>query len=206
MTAKKNEVGTVSRYEGARDGMRTGDLVAFGGKGRISGLIKLITRSLVSHVGLVLRADFSLGKEESVMLIESTTLTNLPDMATGHLIKGVQMHWLSTRLSAHEGEAWWHPLKTPLAAGRAEEMTRWLRKAHAQQLPYDTIQAIGAGVDFWDGLGLTNDPDFSRLFCSELCARALQIAGRLPQDLNPSEETPASLLARDIFQAGVELR
>ena len=42
-------------YQDARSMMKPGDVIAFGGKGHFSDLIKFATRSDVSHVGVVLQ-------------------------------------------------------------------------------------------------------------------------------------------------------
>jgi len=176
--------------------MKTGDLIAFSGKGRLSDIIKWKTRSQISHVGMVLRLDLGEGMGDSVMLIESTTLIEQPDALTRLCVKGVQIHFLSQRLDTYDGDCWWTPLISDLPSN--VEMVAWLRETHAKRVPYDTCQALGAGMDLFDSLGLRNDPDFEKLFCSELVARALQIGGALPsspQILNTSELTPQDLIS-----------
>ena len=42
-------------YEDARPEMKPGDVIAFGAKGHFSEIIKFSTRSLVSHVGIILQ-------------------------------------------------------------------------------------------------------------------------------------------------------
>lgn len=180
-------------YEACRSGFRTGDLVAFGGKSRISRGIKSFTKSKVSHVALMLREPLIAALGDTVFIAESTIETTLPDALHGEILKGVQIHRLSQRLDTYDGEAWWWPL--PHRHHRwpgKERMIAWLLQTHAKRVKYDAWQAIGAGVDFWDAFGVRNERDFSTLFCSELVLAALQEWGILPPvpDLNPSEEIP----------------
>lgn len=186
------------RYQDIRQSLKTGDVIAFSGKGRVSEIIKWRTNSEYSHVGVVLDTTVNeLGK--TIFLVESTSLINIPDEITKELWKGVQIHILSNRLKSYDGKAWVLPLKYPLKEQKKIEMQRWLRSIHEEKIPYDTIQAIGAGADLLDRLGLVNQPDFSSLFCSELVTKALQIADVVPPCINPSEATPADVAKFSCF-------
>ena len=70
-------------------------------------------------------------------------------------------------------------------------MLYWLKDKHGKRTPYDTLQAIGAGIDI---LMPDNKEDFNKLFCSELVCRSLQLAGVVDACLNPSEQTPADVI------------
>lgn len=183
----------MSSYQQIRSSMKTGDVIAFSGKGRVSNIIKWVTHSHFSHVGIVLDSYMGEGLGKSILLVESTSLVNLADAMTGEVIKGVQLQWLSKRLEFYDGEAWWLPLKKEIPENSRYAMQHWLRKHHAQRTPYDSLQAMGAGVDIFDRLQLYNEPDFSSLFCSELVSKAFQVAGLLPETLNPSEQTPENV-------------
>ena len=183
-------------YQEFRPEMKTGDVIAFSGKGRVSEIIKWKTGSPYSHVALVLSTDLggAFGGV-NVLVIESTTLNNLPDVKTGELIKGVQMQWLSKRLQTYDGAAWWGRVTEEITPCGLHNMEAWVRKKHAERTPYDSIQAIGAGVDLLDWMpGIENEPDFNSLFCSELVACAWQAAGLLDEDINASEMTPADIM------------
>lgn len=184
----------MSPYSYYRPFMKTGDVIAFSGKGRISGIIKRATRSAYSHVGLVVNSTMSDGFGQSVLLVESTTLGNLPDIISGKVIRGVQMQWLSQRIAAYPGKVWWVPLRQSIPEEKSVAMLRWIRSIHARQAPYDTIQAIGSALDWWDRLGFTNKRDSYALFCSELVAYAWQVAGIIPETINPSECTPQDIM------------
>jgi hypothetical protein len=195
----------MNKYSAVRDQMKTGDVIAFSGKGRTSNIIKWKTNSDISHVGIVLNTVMEEGFDQSVMLIESTSLVNLPDAETKELIKGVQIHWLSKRLETYDGQAYWVPLAKPLEDYEALNMRHWLRRKHAKKTKYDTVQALGSALDVLDGLGLENEPDFNLLFCSELVTKALKIAGRVPENINPSEMTPADVMHFECLESRVQI-
>lgn len=193
-------------YNFHRDRMKTGDVIAFGGKGRVSNLIKWATRSDYSHVGMVVRADIGNGFGDSVFIIESSSMVLTPDVVHKQIMKGVQMHFLSKRLYGYNGNAWYLPLREEIEPSALEKMTAWLRKKHNVKTSYDYAQAIGAGIDIFDQLGLENEPDFSALFCSELVTLALQVAGVVHQDVNPSEITPVDVVRMACFDSQITLR
>lgn len=198
----KRHSSLLPEYEKVRPDMKTGDVIAFSGKGGFSDIIKWRFKKPFSHVGIVLSVNMGSGMGRSVLMIESTMGTNLPDAMTKEVVKGVQIHWLSKVLERYNGKAWWVPLKEPLGIEEERRMTSWLRETHNARVPYDLCQAIGAGINFWDAL-LENDPDFSKLFCSELVTRALQIAGRVDESVNPSETAPHEVLEFDCLNGQV---
>lgn len=180
---------TLKNYEQYRTQMKTGDLIAFSGNAGFSHVIKWATRSHYSHVGIVLKAEMGSGFGDSILVIESTLQTTVLD-ASKQAIKGIQMHWLSKRIDLYDGSVYWLQLKAPMAPEKQAEMEAWLRETHNQKVSYDYLQIYGAAIDWFDELGLTNQPDFSTIFCSELVAKALQIGGAIDPNINPSEKTP----------------
>ncbi|MGD8844772.1 MAG: hypothetical protein PVI54_04635, partial [Desulfobacteraceae bacterium] len=66
------------KYDEARPQMRPGDVIAFGGKGHFSEIIKFATFSDVSHVGVILQTrttDDETGRFFN-QIIESTSLND----------------------------------------------------------------------------------------------------------------------------------
>ena len=157
-------------------------------------------------MGIVLDVDMQGGVGHSIMLIESTSLRNIPDAIYNEIIKGVQIHFLSRRLESYDGKAWWLPLKEDLNGFEKNKLQNWLRKKHYERTPYDSFQAIGAGADLFDMvLGIENEPDFSSLFCSELVTKALQVGGVVSSDINPSEQTPEDVANFECFDNALPL-
>lgn len=191
-------------YDKIRSKMKTGDIISFSGKGRTSNIIKWSTKSDISHVGIVF--DTQLGKTPRVLLMESTNMNNIADAKTGEFIKGVKLQQLSSRINSNEGQVYWQKLNVSIGADAEDKMLNWLLSAHAKKVPYDTIQAIGAGVDLLDWMpGIENEPDFSSLFCSELVCKALQLADVVCQSLNPSEQTPADVVSYGCLDERVQI-
>lgn len=184
------------KYSELRPQLKVGDVIAFSGKSIISNLIKFATRSDISHVGIVLESNSpELG--HMVHIIESTSLATTPDVITKELFVGVQIQQLSRRLETEEGQVYYVPLKSPIGEYNKAAMVDWLRYKHTQRTPYDSVQALGSGLDLLDGLGLENEIDFSKLFCSELVTKALQLAGKVDLEINPSEMTPEDVMKFD---------
>tara|TARA_R110002096_G_scaffold137381_1_gene290692 strand:- start:148 stop:678 length:531 start_codon:yes stop_codon:yes gene_type:complete len=164
--------------------MKTGDVIGFSGKGDVSNVIKQFTGCDISHIGIVYRTP-----EDRVVIMESTSLNDIPDCVTGERIKGVQQQYLSDRLASYDGQAYWYALDADVED--FEPMFDWLEQVHENRTEYDTAQAIGAGIDYFVP---ENHECLNKLFCSELVSHALQLAGVVPDEINASEETPADVI------------
>lgn len=180
-------------YFQVRDIMHPGDVIAFGGKGRFSSAIKTITGAAVSHVGVIRQVKCRDGSRPGAFfneIIESTTLTD--DFA------GVGTRRLSDVLQIYDGEAWWLPLAQEIRA--AMDLQKYLTFLYqAEGRSYDYKQALQSGLDLLDRLGLTRaEEDFTKFFCSELVAGALEAAGAIPS-MNVSEVTPIDLCRFAIY-------
>jgi hypothetical protein len=81
-------------------------------------------------------------------------------------------------------------------------MLDWLNDVHGKKTKYDYEQAILSGFHLTDFIGKKSHPDFYKLFCSELCCKALQIGGAIPKGINPSKTNPAELLKIKVFKKG----
>jgi hypothetical protein len=196
MKQVKRKPSIFNEYEQYRSQIKSGDVIAFSGKEGFSSLIKWATRSIYSHVGIVLEVEMGGGFGKSLLVVESTTSIGYTDADGKEVIKGVQINWLSKRLDMYDGEVWLVPLKEKLAKDSLERMQTWLRQTNNKKLRYDSYQPLGSGLDLWDNvLGLTNKADLSRLFCSELVTAALQVAGVLNNpEINASEQTPRDVV------------
>jgi hypothetical protein len=176
--------------------MRPGDVIAFGGKGDLSKIIKRITNAPVSHVGIVrhsqLRAeaeDVENGGRYFNEIVESTSLDDRI---------GVMTSRLSCRLLAYEGEVWWLPLDAKSRSAFDERaFFDWI---YAQEgKPYDMIGAAVSVLEEYPLLRRVVVEDFGAMFCSELAAGALEVAGVLPAGTNASGVTPIELCRLAIY-------
>jgi hypothetical protein len=175
--------------------IKVGDVLTFSGTDIPSGVVKLATQSPYVHVAIAHTVDPDAPPTQSILIAESHIDISLPSVGTGKRILGVQFQWLAHRLAHHPGQVWWVPLKTPLTPLQIAEMQVWLQTIESQQIPYDFIQAIAAGVT------RRNTADYSSLFCSELVTRALQIAGVVNETINPSQQVPADVMQFPCFQS-----
>lgn len=187
-------------YKEARKLMQPGDVIAFGGKGNFSEIIKFATFSSVSHVGVILHTK-TLSEDSNRFfnqIIESTSLNGF---------NGVNISRFSDRLDNYEGELWWLPLKKSIRENNFNEQKffNFLFDQAKLKKAYDMPQAIKSAVDVLDKLpfgvnGPThNSEDFSKFFCSELVAAGLEVAG-VTKQINASEVTPIDLCRWDIYE------
>ena len=186
-------------YDEARKLMKPGDVIAFGGKGHFSEIIKFATFSSVSHVGVILQTKITEDDTNRFFnqIIESTSLNGF---------NGVNISRFSDRLNTYEGELWWLPLSdNHRAVFDAKSFYNFLFNQAKNKKPYDMPQAIKSAVDALDNLpfdlhGPTfNKEDFSKFFCSELVAAGLEISGAI-NSINASEVTPIDLCRWNIYQ------
>jgi hypothetical protein len=186
-------------YSEARSMMKPGDVIAFGGKGHFSELIKFASRADVSHVGVILQTrvvEDDSGRFFN-QIIESTSL---------HGFNGVVTSRFSDRLDIYEGEIWWLPLNQELRQEKFDSVSfyNFLFNQAQGRKEYDGPQALKSAVDALDELpfGLHgpgyNREDFSRFFCSELVAAGLEKAGTVGT-VNASEVTPIDLCRWKIY-------
>ena len=187
-------------YHEARSQMQPGDVIAFGGKGHFSEIIKFATRADVSHVGVILQTrvrDDQTGRFFN-QIIESTSL---------HGFNGVVVSRLSDRVNDYEGELWWLPLSSKTRQTRFDQAAFYdfLFLQARERKPYDMPQAIGSALDVldelpWGGHGPGyNREDFSKFFCSELVAAAFEVAGTVGP-INASEVTPIDLCRWNLYK------
>lgn len=183
---------------GVRSRMKPGDVIAFGGKGHFSEIIKFATRSAVSHVGVILqtRVRDDEGDKFFNQIIEST----------GH--DGVDIYRLSDRVDKYPGDIWWLPLRRDIWEAKFDRVGFYdfLFNQAKNRVPYDTPQAIKSAIDALDQLPFGahgpghNREDFSKFFCSELVAAGLEVSGVIPQ-INASEVTPIDLCRWNIYES-----
>ena len=185
----------MKRYSKVRNQMRPGDVIAFGGKGHFSEIIKFATRSVVSHVGVVFQVDRSGGKFKNLVM-ESTSLDGKA---------GVQINFLSQRVRNYGGEVWWLPLEKQYTnmIEKSDDFFEFLRTQVGKE--YDMVQAIQAGVDIFDDLwgisaATVAKEDFDKFFCSELVVAGLESAGVFGKvKVNASEVTPIDLCRLKLY-------
>lgn len=171
------------KYGIIRPLMKPGDIIAFGGKGLISDIIKKVTRSCVSHVAIVMQTNM-VGDNERYFnnIIEST------------MDEGVSVKRLSEKIIRYNGDIWWLPLNNKIR--EQFNNTDFFNFVFNQiGKKYDKLQAIESAED----LIIDTKEDFSKFFCSELDAGGLEASGII-SDINCSEVTPIDLCRWNIYK------
>lgn len=184
----------MASYSSIRDSLKTGDIVMFSGKNAISNIIKLFSGGKWSHVGMVLRLkEFN----DTVLLWESTTLSNIPDIECLAATKGVQLVPLSQRIINYGGEINLRRLNKPVEPKMLNKLAECREKLSRKPYEKNELELLKAA---YDGIGGKScGEDLSSLFCSELVAEAYQAMGLLleyPQGLPSNEYTPMDFSSR----------
>jgi len=178
-------------YEDARPLMLPGDIIAFGGRGWVSNIIKIFTRSQVSHVGTVLQVNVTGDDRYFNNLIESTSLNGF---------NGVSTSRLSTRVETYKGNIWWLPLSDEVREKFNEKA--FFDFLFAQEgLPYDIKQVLGLAFPWLLG---HNQEDYQKLFCSELIAGGYESGGLI--STNCSEATPIDVVRWNLYKQCHQLK
>jgi len=174
-------------YSFIRHSLKNGDVIAFGGTSITSTIIRSVTSSNISHVGIIIKTYPGFGSP-IIQIIESTSLEKS--------FPGVAIQRLSTRISSYNGSVWILPLDDNIR--KQMNIKKYLSFVLAQEgKPYDYRQALHSAVD---SIFPDTKADFSRLFCSELVVAGLQ-AGGIPllSHINPSEQTPVDVVRLPIY-------
>lgn len=124
-------------YENVRGRMQPGDVIAFSGTAVISTVIKLVTSSHVSHVGIIVPSDYLEDDDagDGAAIAEATE-------------SGIRICSLSTRYSDETVEnLWWLPLRADMRP-RLEDNWEGFRQylSDYNRAPYDYLQAAMLGL------------------------------------------------------------
>lgn len=165
----------ISNINDLKDALRPGDVVAFGGNGIVSDVVKFACHSQVSHVGCVLSLD-------PIKIIESTSLNGLV---------GVTINLLEDRLN-YDGNVWILPLSSDIH--RKLNKTSFFNFMFEQnKKPYDFYGAAASALHIE-----REKFDDTKFFCSELVVAGLE-AGGLNIINRPDFARPCDLCAMHIF-------
>ena len=171
------------------------DILKFYGREPISRGIEWLTWG-PSHVGIICRF-----RDLGWQLVESTTLCDLPDTISGKPKPGVQFHDPYERIAAYKGRVEVMRLVPGRKLWRWEQdyLAKWLM--HRRDQAYNYRGAPLSATLLYRWTALLPYPDQESVFCSQLCAEALQIFNRCPLR-NPCVYNPASL-SRELRSCGL---
>lgn len=186
-------------YQQLEQLIRPGDIIAFGGNSIFSRWAKLTTRSVVTHLAIVIETKTPSGNPQKPVhqIFESTYYGGN---------SGVMINRLCERIASYDGNIWWLPLteqnRHTFSLNQSECMAFLRAQLHK---PYDIWQLFGSTIDATDNLPFFkylsyNVEDLSQWFCSELIAVALRMS-KLLHSINASECTPIDICQLAIYQA-----
>jgi hypothetical protein len=175
-------------YSSIRDRLDTFDLVFFSGRGLKSRIIQIATGSMWGHVAMVIRAG------DVLLCWEATTLANLADIASGHLIEGSQTVGLGDRIRTYDGRVavrHWSGVRTPEMRRDIEA----LRQEFSGRRYEGSLWQLAGAVMPW-----SNKRDTRELFCSEQAVEGLRKVGIMysGKHLPPSNEYHPAELFEDM--------
>lgn len=182
-------------YQQVYPDIDTGDLVLFSGKGGESTLVRLLSNSRWSHIGMAVR----LVDRNDLLLWESAPSEDLTELAHVHAPGGVRLVPLRERLRHYVG----HVAVRHLRVHRRSEM---LSAFHAFReevtgRPYEQDRWELFKAPYDGPFGANREESLSSVFCSELVAAAYQRMGLLPPDPPSNEYIPADFAS----EAGLTL-
>jgi hypothetical protein len=190
------------RYDDVCQLMQPGDVIAFGGVGLLSDLVKRTTSSTVSHVGVIQKAAAA---GNDVMVIEATVREDLAGGGKTPPTWRVGPASCRAVISHYERDVWWLPLDPQKRAQSFDQnaFDKFLTSMAGR--PFDVLG--GGGVilkapirKLLNSNILDGGDDQKLLFCSELVAAALQ-ASKIVDDaaINPSDIAPGDLCGWTIY-------
>lgn len=148
-----------------------GDLVVFYGTNWQSRVIELATRG-PSHIGGIILVH------GQPLLLESTTLCDLPCEIADQPVRGVQAHTPEKRIAAYAGRVYRLPIRAKLWPEEANHLTR-VALGEFIGRPYDLAGALESGTRLFKFLPGLKYHDLGSVFCSALWARLLMTVNRL---------------------------
>ena len=168
--------------------LQTGDLLLFSGRGFTSEVIRVFTRSPWSHIGMVVH----LPGNPHPLVLESTTLSESPDVTLGRPVAGVALVPLADKLRGYTGTVALRRRHGPALSDRQQQLlvrlVKWL--LHRPYKNYVLCNALDVVT------GFTRRPDQRGWFCSELVAELYRRLGWLPRHTRASTLVPGHFGSR----------
>ena len=188
-------------YHEIRNEMRTGDVIAFGGRSVISRMTMRLTKSNVSHAAIVVQTRLRDSRDDNFdnLIVESTK-------RGGYY--GVIVSPASEVIKRYEGDVWWLPLRRKPESRNNIELTNFLYrdpKDTENRGAFDFLGGAYAIFDQFDRMSnwlknLTHSPEaLNKFFCSELVAHGLERAEILRVE-NASEVSPIDLCRLHLYK------
>lgn len=182
------------KYSDIRDSLNTFDLILFSGRGFVSSVIKVCSRSKFSHVGVVIKkedirfrdAEF---RDGGVILFESTILGNNRDIFFNEHKRGVQFVYFSDKIKNYKGNVYIRQIKIKEEdkEGMILKLNEFALEVENREYERSKLELLFSCIPF-----LKLHENLNTLFCSELVAELYQRIGLLPDYIQSNSYTPNS--------------
>src|ERR1017187_1059262 len=193
----------LSNYAALRSRMKPGDVIAFSGHGFPSDQIKFVTKSPISHVGLVIQSKLLLnGRPQPGMLNQLAESTSLNGFT------GVTISRMSDRVAAYNGNVYLLQLDTARRKkGDGVKLVNYLLRQDHKSYAYEPVAQFmlsrlpGIGKLFVSHASLQN-----HLFCSQYATAGLVEGEYIPainekgSVVDPSNTDPQDLCEMKIYR------
>ena len=186
--------------------IRTGDLVLFSDNDPLGDLIEKVTGGPYSHTAMLVRID----PTQPALLWQEAMQSPLPDPVThktpldpitGTAHSGAQLGDARTvlrRMTSLGMSAYYRPMIWDRTPAFEQAVTDAMHKLDA--IPFGTHETMV--IDYLRGRYLNQDSGEARMFCAQLVARTLKLAGLLGADHPPNWYSPVSFSS---FSQNVQL-
>ncbi len=153
----------------------TGDIWLFRGRSLADVAIRTVTNSPVNHVGMVVALD-----DLPPLLWHAELGRSLPDVWTGELQRGVQLHRLADAVrtwSERYGQrAWMRQLEGTIERPHEDELMKVIQRFDGRAFP----TTPGLARQWLTGRYRRRESSLETIYCAELVATTYQAMGLLP--------------------------
>jgi hypothetical protein len=154
----------------------TGDVWLFRGRSLADVAIRTVTNSPVNHVGMVVALD-----DLPPLLWHAELGRSLPDVWTGELQRGVQLHLLTDAVRTwgerYGQRAWMRQLEGAIERHHEDELMKVIERFDGRAFP----TTPGLARQWLTGRFRRRESSLETVYCAELVATTYQAMGLLPR-------------------------
>jgi len=154
----------------------TGDVWLFRGRSLADVAIRAVTNSPVNHVGMVVTLD-----DLPPLLWHAELGRSLPDVWTGELQRGVQLHLLTDAVRTwgerYGQRAWMRQLEGTIERHHEDELMKVIERFDGRAFP----TTPGLARQWLTGRFRRRETSLETVYCAELVATTYQAMGLLPR-------------------------
>lgn len=176
--------------------VKTGDLFLCSGSGPVSRAIRIFSRSRWSHVGMfVVPEDVGIKTESKLLILESTTLSDVVDIISGSGFQGVQICDAGSRIFSYCGVTAIRKKRHRLSPLENEGLKAVIREHHGKPYEKENRDLLAALIPAFQD----DEKDLSSIFCSELIAEIMKSWGMMNRYLFSDGIAPGYFGEQDLL-------